>query len=125
MCPGRPTHSSVFSQKCKNDHFVLLAANDTDSSDPYWGYRVGKTSCSEEGPRVCVGCVAVGVYLCMCVYEDFFPSSVNLLSYFFRAEEDGKESQCHSVFSKLCSVEPVQRLEAPATGGRRWIELKG
>lgn len=70
MCRGSPAQLHCLCSTCKNGHSVLgWAENDTCSSDPHWGYQVGKTSCIEEEPWAVDVCVIL------------FCSFVNLLSY--------------------------------------------
>lgn len=103
---GAPPSCAAFAQSARMGILCCRAENDTCSSDPCWGYQVGKTSCLEEelwAVNVCV-ILFCSLWICLAIY---------------RAKSRSKGAESSTVFFKLYSVEPFQGLEVEAGVGER------
>lgn len=101
---GAPPSCAASAQSARMGILCCAAENDTCSSDPRWGYQVGKTSCLEEllwAVNVCVILLS-SLWICLAIY---------------RAKSRSKGAERSMVFFKLYSTEPFQGLEAE----RGWV----
>lgn len=101
---GAPPSCAAFAQSARMGILCCRAENDTCSSDPHWGYQVGKTSCLEE-ELWAVNARAI-----------LFPSWW-IRSAIYRAKSRNKGAERSTVFFKLYSAEPFQGLEVEAGVG--------